>query len=252
MLIKKPHKKHKPKEYHGLTNTRAYTSWIGILRRCYNKDSSIYKSYGKRGIRVCDRWHSMVDFYADMGERPIGLSLERTDNNGHYEFGNCKWGTPEEQSNNKRTNIKITFNGVTKTASQWARHCCLKGGGVILSRLRKGWPLEKVLTVGHVPARKNSLETRQRIRAALLGRPSPKKGTGKMYTFKGRTMSATSWGEELGITRAGFRDRMKFGLPEADVFRKGHLPVGPKKGYKQRKDLWYKAPKDNPDAGTQD
>lgn len=72
---------------------------------------------------MCDRWRDdFLAFLADVGRKPgKGYSIDRIDNNGHYEPGNCRWATQMEQCNNKRTNRTITFNGETMTYAQWSR-----------------------------------------------------------------------------------------------------------------------------------
>ena len=80
-----------------------YNSWAHLIHRCTNPNYKGYKNYGGRGITVCSKWlESFENFYADMGERPKGKSIDRIDVNGNYELLNCRWATPKEQSNNKR------------------------------------------------------------------------------------------------------------------------------------------------------
>lgn len=119
---------------HGLSNTPEFRSWYSMKTRCYNEKSHAYPDYGGRGIKVCERWlNSFELFLKDMGPRPsVGHSIERNDNNGDYEPGNCRWATRLEQSNNKRSNKKFNIDGELKTITQLA-----KERGILVSTLAR-------------------------------------------------------------------------------------------------------------------
>lgn len=87
---------------HGKYKSRIYNCWRDMKDRCYNEHNPRYKDYGGRGIKVCDRWLDFNNFYADMGDKPKGKSIDRIDNDGDYCPENCKWSTRSEQQWNTR------------------------------------------------------------------------------------------------------------------------------------------------------
>jgi hypothetical protein len=78
-----------------------YAAWKNMRRRCSDPTHENYQRYGGRGIKVCARWESFENFLADMGERPEGKEIDRKDNNGNYEPGNCRWVTHAENVRNR-------------------------------------------------------------------------------------------------------------------------------------------------------
>lgn len=86
----------------GTKVTRAYGVWQTMLQRCRNPRNHKWNDYGGRGISVCERWNEFANFLQDMGEPPIGLSIDRVDNDGNYEPGNCRWATSQQQAANRR------------------------------------------------------------------------------------------------------------------------------------------------------
>jgi len=83
--------------------SKSYKTWESMLERCYNPNNKQFKDWGGRGITVCNRWrHSFENFYADMGEKPVGKLLDRINNDGNYEPGNCRWATWKQSGGNRR------------------------------------------------------------------------------------------------------------------------------------------------------
>lgn len=125
--------------------TPTYMSWNGMITRCYRKAHHNYERYGGRGIKVCDRWrHSFGAFLEDMGARPTGLTLNRTDNDGDYEPGNCEWADAVEQATNRESTCLITVDGVVLSIAEWARRKGLKET-TLARRLKHGWLPEEAI-----------------------------------------------------------------------------------------------------------
>lgn len=127
----------------GKNRSREYLAWCGMLRRCRD---TLTPEYSGRGISVCKLWESFPHFLADMGECPsLEHSLDRIDVNGNYEPGNCRWGTPEEQANNRRSNRYLTLDGTTLSIAQWSRKTGIKSE-TIRGRIARGWTSERILS----------------------------------------------------------------------------------------------------------
>lgn len=109
---------------HGMATRNAtrteYTIWVNMKRRCNLKTDPAWKNYGGRGIKVCERWLAFENFYADMGPRPGGMSLDRIDNDGDYEPANCRWADRASQRRNSRRVRTVVVNGVAKCLADWA------------------------------------------------------------------------------------------------------------------------------------
>ena len=120
---------------HRMTGTPTYNSWAMMHRRCRDTPSNPdFADYGGRGITVCDRWSVFENFLADMGERPVGTTLDREDTDGNYEPGNCRWATAEVQQRDRRNNLWITHEGETRTLADWSRRL-----GIDAGTLRREW-----------------------------------------------------------------------------------------------------------------
>lgn len=124
---------------------RAYGIWGGITDRCTNVNNHAYKDYGGRGITVCDRWRSFENFFADMGNPPAGMTIDRADNDKGYCKENCRWASRKEQGRNRRSTVLLTHNGRTMCMKAWAEEMGMCGSA-IRHRLNIGWSVEKALT----------------------------------------------------------------------------------------------------------
>lgn len=131
---------------HAMTHTPEYLAWRHIKSRCFRPTCPQYKFYGSRGITMCDRWrNSFVVFFADVGPRPSDKhSIDRIDNDGNYEPGNCRWATKAQQSRNTRQNVFVEFNGERLTLRDWSKRLGM-GFGTFRTRVKK-WGVERAIT----------------------------------------------------------------------------------------------------------
>lgn len=141
--LQKMHWKHGHSSSTG--STREYHSWRSMLQRCYKPTSSGYHCYGGRGITVCDEWRSdFARFLKDMGERPIGKSLDRIENDKNYCKENCQWSAPKRQSRNRQQSMLISVGGETRQVDDWADFTGINRS-TIKNRIDRGWtPTEAV------------------------------------------------------------------------------------------------------------
>lgn len=113
---------------HGLSNGPTYRSWSHMWERCTRPENGKWHLYGGRGIKVCERWRDFRNFYADMGPRPQGLTIDRIDNNGNYEPANCRWATIRQQHDNRRITRYVTVDGSKILLSEYAKQLGLNYG----------------------------------------------------------------------------------------------------------------------------
>lgn len=128
---------------HNMSQSLEYKSWCSMKGRCNNPNNPKYYSHGGRGIKICERWlSSFENFYADMGPKPgRGYSIERVNNGGNYEPGNCIWATPKVQAKNRRSTVFIEINGTTLNIEEWCEFLHIprwRVGELTKGRGRKG------------------------------------------------------------------------------------------------------------------
>lgn len=130
----------------GITSVE-YKAWQSMLARTENESTRGYSRYGGRGISVCERWRqSFAAFLEDMGPRPSSdHSIDRINNEGHYEPSNCRWATRREQQNNRTVSRHLVVNGITKTLAEWSRETGIDSR-TIGERLKRGWSDEEAVT----------------------------------------------------------------------------------------------------------
>jgi hypothetical protein len=141
---------------HGMSKMRFYDTWKQMLQRCTNTNNANYRSYGGRGITVCDKWQTFEGFWEDMQDSySDNLTIDRIDVNGNYEPDNCRWATRKTQRNNTRFNRFLTFYGLTLTLKQFSEKYGMSSKALDY-RLKKGWDIEKALLTPIGSRRKRS------------------------------------------------------------------------------------------------
>jgi hypothetical protein len=169
---------------HGESKTKLYRVWRHMIERCNNKNNSEYHNYGERGIMVCEKWRnsflSFKDWAINNGYKEC-LQIDRfPNNNGNYEPNNCRWATPRENSNNKRNNTLLTYNGITKTVTQWSDYIGLCPSN-LFHKITRGQNIEQILT-------------KQQI---------------EKYTYNGKTLNLAEWAKELNMKYNTLRCRIR-------------------------------------------
>lgn len=134
---------------HGMEGSRIYNTWAQMLGRCENKNNKQFSNYGGRGITVSLEWHSFEAFYADMGDKPEGMTLERMKNDGNYCKENCQWATQQEQIRNRRVTPMLNGESLAAHAERhgipWRR---------VYDRVRAGWDMQRALETPIEPRQK--------------------------------------------------------------------------------------------------
>jgi len=131
----------------GKNRSPEYNAWANAKKRCFDPNCNSYHLYGGRGITMSPEWiNSFEGFYAHMGDRPEGFSLDRIDGNGNYEPGNCRWASAKEQARNVSTNIHVEYGEQSYTLAGLAEKLGL--GYHRLHKLYrvKGLPLKEAIT----------------------------------------------------------------------------------------------------------
>ncbi len=142
--------KSKRTKTHGFGNRdRLYRIWSNMKSRCYSQTDRNFKRYGARGIEICQEWRT--DFlkfreWAIANGYQDGLSIDRIDNNKGYSPDNCRWADRTTQSNNRRTNVFITYHGETHTIAEWAMITGVKSA-TLASRKAHGWSDEECIEI---------------------------------------------------------------------------------------------------------
>lgn len=171
---------------HGKSDSQEWKSWRAIRQRCLNANSKDYARYGGKGITLCDRWMAFENFYEDMGDAPgPEYTVDRIDGTKGYSPDNCRWATPIEQAQNKRSNRVLLFNGELKCVAEWERVLGFPKD-LILDRISRGWDVEEALTTPPIDCR-------------------------KLISFNGKTMGIAEWAREIGIGSKTLAYRIRTG-----------------------------------------
>lgn len=134
-----------------MSETRFYHIWCAMKQRCLYPKHNRYKNYGGRGIKICEEWLDFKNFAKDMYDTYLAyqkfyktkkISIDRINTNGNYTKENCRWSTLWQQNLNRTNNRLLTYKGITKPMTQWAREKGFKRG-CIDGRLARGWSIER-------------------------------------------------------------------------------------------------------------
>lgn len=182
---------------HGEYKSVEYITLKSMIDRCTNPNHEWFHRYGGRGISVCERWHDVHNFISDMGRRPSEHhSIDRINNDGNYEPGNCRWALQKTQRRNASHNVFLELNGKSQCIMDWSIETGLSHA-VIRQRINNlKWSVEDALTITH-------------------GKACNWRGTkhkdAELLTYNGESLPHSEWAKRLGISRDTIRNRIKRG-----------------------------------------
>jgi len=136
---------------HGMTNHPTYKVWLQLRAKCLRPTSTMFKNYGAKGIRLCNKWLDFNKFYADVGDRPKNKVFDRKDVTRDYEPGNVHWVSSRNNRNDGHLKY-YTHNGVTKSLSEWARKIGITRQGLWFRLNESNMTIKDAIEEG--PARK--------------------------------------------------------------------------------------------------
>lgn len=173
---------------HGKSKIRLYRIWARMIQRTTNKNEPDYKYYGGRGIAVCKEWREsfvVFEIWAKESGYADNLTIDRKDNSKNYQPDNCRWVTMKEQSRNTRRTHYLTYNGQTKSLTDWADEMQMSRSALDARINQRRWDVEKALTT----------------EVKTVARPY-------YLTYNGQTKSITEWANEVGISKGTLRRRI--------------------------------------------
>jgi hypothetical protein len=177
---------------HGMSKTRIYGIWLGMMERCYKEKSSSYERYGGRGIKVDEAWHKFDQFYSDMKDTYSDeLTLERKENGKSYSNDNCRWASYKEQNENKRNTLYLLLNGERKTLMEWCRIYQVSDKLVRFRIKTMKWDAEKALTTPSSSTCSN---------------------VGKLIEYNGQKKTLTQWANQFNIPMKKLSQRLRKGM----------------------------------------
>ena len=142
------------KTTHGQSKHYLFKTWEGMVSRCHNPNDKDYRTYGARGIEVCELWRDdPAQFFKDMGPRPEGTSIDRVDGDDDYRPGNCRWATALEQGANRSNANLGTVNGHVMHLAAAARKYGIHES-TILRRIQKGMTMHEAVTMKPIRVRR--------------------------------------------------------------------------------------------------
>ena len=173
------------------SHNRLYRIYKSMKQRCYNSNASNYKTYGGKGVRVCNEWLNDYDAFCTWALShgyDDSLSIDRIDTNGNYSPENCRWADVFTQMRNTTRNKYMTIKNETKTVSEW---CEIYGINLhtYYGRLREKWdPIDALIT--------------------------PSKGKRNLdFEYNGVTKSIPQWAKEFGMSATTLKYRILSGWP---------------------------------------